>query len=85
MCLLIAGCSGDDLGSKSDSAECSAPIGHKCVMVNDAMYVVINETTAVYHVKSSSHCLDGSAIRMCMSDGYWDGKEPLFQRGKVFV
>ena len=79
------GCSGDDLVSRSDNAECSAPVGHKCLMVNDAAYVVFNETTAMYHVKGFSHCLNGSAIRVCKSDGYWDGEEPLLQRGRTFA
>lgn len=83
----FAGCLGSDLVNTNHGGKhCEAPEGCRCLWVNREAHVqvVFNETTAVYHVKSQSHCVK-EKIRMCKSDGYWDGESPSFFEGKEKV
>ena len=79
----FAGCSGSDLVLVSNSHGCKrVQEGYRCLRVNNEAYVEFNETIARYYVESLDHCLMGKRIRMCMPDGYWDGKTPSFSKGK---
>ena len=81
MPLCSAGCSGADL-VEDDSSTCSAPVGYMCLVVEEGVSdVIYNKTVATYRVVSSSHCIEGNAIRRCMSDGNWDGMTTSFPKG----
>ena len=75
-----AGCSEADL-VENGGVSCSDPV-FTCLVVevgvSDVMY---DETVATYRVVNSGHCIEGNAIRRCMSHGYWDGMIPSFPRG----